>query len=206
MKKCVDCKQLKPIEEFIINSKTRKNFQRSHCKSCNTLRSRAYRVQHPDKIKKYENKKSRKDYLKSYKESYNKTYYESNKDAIIKQHITYEKHKYNTNLEFRILRNLRNRFRITTQQKAISRKTREYLGCTLEEFKKHLESQFLEGMSWENYGRKFNNWSIDHILPCSSFDLTKEDEIKKCFHYTNCRPLWVIDNSSKGCKLIPSGS
>jgi ribosomal protein L40E len=35
---------------------------------------------------------------------------------------------------------------------------------------------------------------MDHIIPCISFDLTKEEEQRKCFHYTNLRPLWAVDN------------
>ena len=37
----------------------------------------------------------------------------------------------------------------------------EYLGCNIETFKKHIEQQFTEGMSWENYGE----WHIDHKIP-----------------------------------------
>ncbi len=44
-------------------------------------------------------------------------------------------------------------------------------------------------MNWENYG-KFG-WHIDHIIPCDSFDLTKEEEQRRCFHYSNLQPLWA---------------
>jgi len=69
-----------------------------------------------------------------------------------------------------------------------------YIGCNIDFLKKHLEGQFVKGMSWDNYGK----WHIDHIVPCNSFDLLKEEEIKKCFHYTNLQPLWSYDNISKG--------
>jgi hypothetical protein len=51
-------------------------------------------------------------------------------------------------------------------------------------------------MSWENYGRK--GWEIDHVRPCASFDLTRHEEVLACFHYTNLRPLWSVDNKRKG--------
>ena len=72
------------------------------------------------------------------------------------------------------------------------------MGCTLDQFKRHIENLWLDGMSWENYGKK--GWHIDHILPCASFDLADPEQQRKCFHYTNLQPLWATDNWSKGCK------
>ena len=37
----------------------------------------------------------------------------------------------------------------------------EYLGCNMELFNEHIEQQFTEGMSWENY----DEWHIDHKIP-----------------------------------------
>ena len=54
-------------------------------------------------------------------------------------------------------------------------------------------------MSWENYG--YYGWHIDHIIPCSKFDLSKLEEQKKCFHFTNLQPLWALDNIKKSNKL-----
>lgn len=66
------------------------------------------------------------------------------------------------------------------------------------ELKKYLESQFKEGMSWENYGIE---WHIDHIVPCSFFDLSNEDHQRICFNWRNLQPLWKKDNLSKNRKL-----
>lgn len=72
------------------------------------------------------------------------------------------------------------------------------LGCTIEELKVYLESQFQEGMSWDNWNK--TGWHIDHIIPLASFDLTIESELKRAVHYTNLQPLWAIDNLKKGIK------
>jgi hypothetical protein len=69
---------------------------------------------------------------------------------------------------------------------------RDIIGCSKSELRAHIESQFLLGMSWSNYGRE--GWEIDHIKPCVSFDLTDPDRVRECFHYTNLRPFWRIDN------------
>lgn len=73
------------------------------------------------------------------------------------------------------------------------------LGCSLEDFKRHIESLWKEGMTWDNWTHK--GWHIDHIVPLSSFDLTKEEQILKAVHYTNLQPLWWHENMSKGNKI-----
>jgi hypothetical protein len=77
-----------------------------------------------------------------------------------------------------------------------SESTLKLLGCSIEECWIHLESKFQPGMTRDNYGK----WHVDHIRPCSSFDLTDPEQQKICFHYTNLQPLWAIDNIKKGAK------
>jgi len=78
--------------------------------------------------------------------------------------------------------------------------TVDLLGCTIPEFKRHIEALWLPGMTWDNYGKLV--WHIDHIKPCKSFDLTDQAQQKLCFHYTNTRPLWAKDNLSKGAEFL----
>jgi hypothetical protein len=75
-------------------------------------------------------------------------------------------------------------------------KTMELTGCSLEELTQYIESKFITGMSWENYGE----WHIDHIRPCASFNLEDIEEQKKCFHWSNLQPLWAKDNLRKGSR------
>ena len=79
-----------------------------------------------------------------------------------------------------------------------SASTIKLLGCTIEEFKIHLEKQFKPGMNWSNYGE----WHVDHIQPCITFDLSKKLEQSKCFHYTNLRPLWKLENLNRPRKTF----
>jgi hypothetical protein len=76
------------------------------------------------------------------------------------------------------------------------------LGCTIADLRNHIERQWLPGMSWENWSRE--GWHIDHIIPCSSFDLSQEEDQYKCFHFSNLQPLWAADNMKKGTKLPDS--
>ena len=75
--------------------------------------------------------------------------------------------------------------------------TIELTGCTVSELKKHIEKQFNNEMSWENHGIY---WHLDHIIPCSAFDLTKKTEQFVCFNYRNLQPLECIVNLTKSNK------
>ena len=92
--------------------------------------------------------------------------------------------------------NLRSRAYSAIKGKSKSKHTIELLGCSVEELKIHLEKQFVKDMNWQNYGQ----WHIDHIKPCSSFDLTDPEQQKLCFHYSNLQPLWAKDNIKKSNK------
>jgi hypothetical protein len=98
----------------------------------------------------------------------------------------------------KIIASLRSRISQAMQSIGKIEKTEQLTGCSFAQLKSHLESQFQIGMSWDNYGLK--GWHIDHIRPCASFDLSRPDEQKICFHYTNLQPLWAKDNLSKGAK------
>lgn len=78
--------------------------------------------------------------------------------------------------------------------------TMELLGCSMQDFTLHIESQFVSGMTWENYGH--TTWHFDHIIPLSSFDLTKEEQRRKAFHYTNYRPLFANKEGWELCGSI----
>ncbi len=71
-------------------------------------------------------------------------------------------------------------------------------GCTIAELRKHIEAQWLPGMAWANHTQR--GWHIDHIRPCASFDFSDLKQIRACFHYTNLRPLWAVDNMRKHAK------
>ncbi len=78
-----------------------------------------------------------------------------------------------------------------------SKRTLLLIGCTAKELRAYIETLWLPGMSWGNYGE----WHIDHIRPCASFDLTDAGEQSRCFHFTNLQPLWAIDNLKKADKI-----
>jgi hypothetical protein len=81
----------------------------------------------------------------------------------------------------------------------------EYLGCTIDEFKDHIEKQFTDGMTWDNHGNGPNAWHIDHICPIKYAEngvAPKLEDIIKRLHWKNTQPLWATENISKGNRFI----
>lgn len=82
----------------------------------------------------------------------------------------------------------------------------KHLPYTIEELKKHLENQFEEWMTWDNYGgrtsEKRKTWWIDHIVPQSNFNFTSMEDplFLECWNLSNLRPLEKIANLVKGSK------
>lgn len=106
------------------------------------------------------------------------------------------RHRYKTDINFRLADILRSRLKNVLKGRVKKGSAVSDLGCSIEELKKHLESRFTEGMTWENYGK--GGWEIDHIIPLSKVDLQDLEELKKVCHYSNLQPLWAGDNRSKG--------
>lgn len=77
-------------------------------------------------------------------------------------------------------------------------KTADLLGCDWITLKEHIESQFVEGMSWDNR----SEWHIDHIVPYSVAK-TQED-VEWLSYYKNLRPLWKHENMKKSGRFAPS--
>ena len=129
-----------------------------------------------------------------------KKYRDKNRKELRVKWAAYRRKRIKNDVEFRVLAIMRGRVRSALNAKPGNRhkyhSTKILVGTTIKKLIKHLESQFIDGMSWDNYG--LHGWHIDHIKPCASFDLTCEDQQKECFHYTNLQPLWAEDNLKKG--------
>ncbi len=126
-----------------------------------------------------------------------KKYRENNHDKYIKLSRRKWRNYRDNNINFKIRENLRNNLRrvLNAQHTKKTHPIFKYLGCSVEDFKEHIKKQFVEGMSWDNWGKY--TWHIDHIKPCAKFDLTKESERYVCFNYNNQQPMWAQENLSK---------
>jgi len=173
---CKTCKENKSVCDFSRKSASIDGLM-NDCKKCRSIKEKNYRELNPEK-----NKNRRKKYYETHKE----------------KHKEYFLNRRNTNPLFKLSDNIRRRLNFFLKKEKIkkSNKTFELVGCTPQSLKEHLEKQFTDGMSWDNYG----DWHIDHIIPLS-FAKTEEETYNLC-HYTNLQPLWANDNLTKGKKLI----
>lgn len=158
-----------------------------------------YAQSHKKEMAEYQKAWRAKNKLKIKK--YMREYAAKNKDSIRSKQRDYLNRKLKTNPTFRLqfyLRSImREAIRGAGTQKAD--KTLRLLGCSMKDFRAHLQSQFTPQMTWNNYG---SYWVVDHISPVSAFDLTKPDQQRLAFHYSNCRPLEKSANQSKGDQVL----
>lgn len=112
-----------------------------------------------------------------------------------RQNPDYHAERYKSDDQYRLARILSSRFRGALRGNHKSGRAVELLGCTIEEFKRHIEAQWQPGMTWGNHRRY--GWHIDHIRPLNSFDLSDPEQQAMACHYTNLQPLWWRENISK---------
>lgn len=135
---------------------------------------------------------------KEYISKYNKEYNEKNRKVIQKRHTLYLKNKRKTDINYKLRVNITNRMKSVMKGKRKCNKTLYLLGCTLEFLNKWLSYQFTSGMSFDNHG---SVWHIDHVIPCSIFNLENEDHQRLCFNWKNLRPMLARDNLIKNNKI-----
>jgi hypothetical protein len=107
-----------------------------------------------------------------------------------------QKYRYANDIDFRVLRLIRRRFRTMFQKKEFTINAEIILGCTTTEIIKHIESQFNSNISWENQSL----WDIDHIIPVSVLRKNPE-KLHLVFNYRNHQPLLKKENISKNDNL-----
>jgi thiol-disulfide isomerase/thioredoxin len=194
---CTKCKEEKPITEYYKNKLSKDGYQ-TWCKSCIKLNAMDSKYKETRKVfnKKYKQTKKYKDWQKEYDKTYRKTpeHIERRKELV--------RIKRNTNINFKVNQNISRAIRLDLNKKNIpSNKSWKILtGYTLEQLINNIESKFIDGMSWDNYG--IFGWHIDHIKPLCTFSYTSinDDIIKEEWALDNLQPLWCTDNWSKGGK------
>jgi hypothetical protein len=179
MKQCIKCDGVKALTEY-YKSKITKGGYAGTCKSC-------WPKTTSEVNQKYNSGNKRK--IKEY----NKIYNACNRKKINLQVNT----RYHSDPLFKLRKLVKTRIYHLISHTKHSFRCQEMLGCSLEELKYHLESQFQPWMTWKNWGGHSistpdTTWDIDHIIPLAS--ACTEEDVYRLSHYTNLQPLCSYHN------------
>jgi len=152
-------------------------------------------------------KETTRKYRKNNKEKirkYQKEYRKNNKEKIRKAHNKWESYKMEKDPIFRLNKNIHRGINLSLKNKKRGKPWEKLVGYTITDLLLHLESQFQEGMTWENYGIGEGKWNIDHCIPISVFNITsvKCKGFKACWALNNLRPMWAVENIKKNNKIL----
>ena len=223
MKVCRKCKIEKPLLEFDKSGWKKIDGTlglKGNCKECCKLAVMAWRGNDPDGEKKRQAykrtkkwKKKNIELVRQYHEEYNIIHIEQNRERQ-RDHRRINSVRIN---QVTKLRRKKNRLQGISPKlklaafmsggiwkslkgKKARRTWQSLVNYTTKQLREHLEAQFVDGMSWDNYGE----WHVDHIIPKSFFQFAFPDDVefRMCWRFENLRPLWARDNQIKGNKLV----
>jgi hypothetical protein len=169
LKTCTKCKSTKSISEYY--------------KSPKKYNSSGYKPQCKECTKQQQQNKYTGDYHKTRLQNLT-----PEQKELRKQQLTENARKRRNDPNTKLKEALRTRI-YNSMRNNKTRTTLEYLGCSIDEYKQHLTTQFTPEMTWDNWGVY---WEIDHIVPLSKGG---------SFHYTNTQPLPITENRKKSNKI-----
>jgi hypothetical protein len=139
-----------------------------------------------------------KEHLKQYIKEYRK----NNVDKIRQIKRDYERYRKASDPAYKLISNFRTAIYQVLKENNVEKNKHYFdiLKYTPEELISHLEKQFTDSMTWENYGE----WHVDHRIPISSFNFESvdDDSFIKCWSLENLQPMWGKENITKGDKII----
>ena len=137
---------------------------------------------------------------KEYRKQYLKEYREKNVDKIRKTKRDYERTRKANDPIYKLISNFRTAIYTVLKESTVDKYGHYFdvLQYTPEELINHLEKQFKDDMTWDNYGL----WHVDHKSPITSFDIQEmgDEEFMRCWCLDNLQPLWGEENIRKSNK------
>jgi hypothetical protein len=157
-----------------------------------------YREKNKEKLNEYvktwyeQNKEHRKQYLKEYREK--------NIDKIREVKRNYERTRKSKYPLYKLISNFRTAIYQVLKESNVEKNGHYFdiLQYTPDELIFHLENQFKDGMTWDNYGE----WHVDHIKAIASYNIQEigDSEFMECWSLENLQPLWGEENIRKGSR------
>lgn len=226
LKRCGKCKKFKPLRCFGI-TKARWDGLRCYCKECDSASGREYTAANREKVNESKRKYRAKhgeaiiEYSRKYRKAnakaiserakkFNKAnaqkvkeqirkYRAANREKVNEKAKVYKAKRYKTVPKIRLNVIMSTSIYHSLKGAKADRHWEDLVGYTLKKLIRHLEKQFVGGMSWENHGE----WHIDHKIPISIFNFTKPEhgDFKRCWALKNLQPLWAADNLKKSANI-----
>jgi len=192
-KRCYRCKEFKDLEFFGKKATNKDGLQRI-CKDCQKIERKAYYDSH--KEKEFNNHRK---YEADHKDAINKNRSErrSSSPDYYRNAQEYVRNRKASDLRYLVASRIRYRIQraISIQSAVKSMPILKLIGCSIEDFVKHLYTTMPEGYTWKSY--RSGDLQIDHIIPCLCFKLSIPQHQRTCFHFTNTRLLPSSENASK---------
>lgn len=167
---------IKETPEYLASIAHKKEISKFKSK----IRQKKYRDNNKDKIKESAKRYNKKPISKEKRSIYKRKEYNKMKNCPYRKYIHYMRVKVNG-----IISNKINKVSVSNS-----------ILFNKDQFIKHIESLFKDGMSWDNYGR--SGWHIDHVRPIASFDKSVNGWEFEAFGLSNLQPLFYYENCSKG--------
>jgi len=159
---------------------------------------------HKHKEKKSEYHKIWAQDKKEHLKEYQKKWRDENRDKWRKTKRTYERTRKANDPLYKLISNFRTAIYQVLKENNVDKNGHyfEILKYSPDELISHLENQFKDGMTWDNYGE----WHVDHILPITSFNIQEigDNEFMKCWSLNNLQPMWGEENIKKSNKILIS--
>ena len=163
------------------------------------IADKKWREKNKESVKEYvktwyeQNKEHRKEYIKEYREN--------NVDKIRQIKRDYERNRKSRDPLYKLISNFRTAIYTVLKESNVDKYGHYFdiLKYTPNELINHLELQFKDDMSWDNYGI----WHVDHKLPITNFNISEmgDEEFMRCWSLDNLQPMWGIENIKKSNKI-----
>jgi hypothetical protein len=164
--------------------------------------TKKYESKPETKKRKSENHKKWSEKNRDHLNEYHQKWREKNIDKHREYKRKYEKHRKDTDPLYKLISNFRTAIYQVLKENRVDKNQSYFdvLQYTPEQLIVHLEKQFTEGITWENYGE----WHVDHKLPISSFNIQEmgDSEFMKCWSLENLQPMWGEENIRKSNKIF----
>jgi hypothetical protein len=195
-KKCSKCGVEKNTSEFHRDKRCKDGLY-SHCKECAKEYTRKYAKENRVRLKQLQ--KEWRERNKEKIKQWNADFKSAQSDYVKEYNRIYQLDRYHSIPKIKLHNNVACMVRLALRGKKAGNVLETILGYTTEDLMRHIENQFDDKMTWDNYGEY---WHIDHVKPQSlfNFESFEEDEFKECWGLNNLQPLSAKENRKKSNK------